>query len=115
MEVLLGPTFTIDVSPHARDQQKGEEEDQTVPSRPFLKDENGSGCLMGERPEFSFGGSSERSSSIGTPGDSEDEEEEEGEVQSKLNGGLGLGSLQDSLPIKLVSFLFRFEDFRAYE
>ncbi|XP_061362552.1 protein OXIDATIVE STRESS 3 LIKE 4-like [Gastrolobium bilobum] len=103
MQVLVGPTFTVDV--------------QSSPPPPTLvmgyAGENPSNDAV-ERavplPLFD-GESSESSSSIGTPDDSEDENddvsskrennEEEEEVQSKLKKGLNsLDSLEDSLPIK---------------
>lgn len=96
MDVLVGPTFAID-----------------VPSSPPP--------YAGDRPTgnvFFAGDSSASSSSIGTPdnsddendvvspkrnrGEDEDEEEEEEEVQSKLKCLNSLDSLEDSLPIKLV-------------
>lgn len=88
----MGPTFTIESPP---------------------RDGEADGSLFGEDaqryrisgpPKFFTGGSPEpeSSSSIGTPDDSEEDEEE---VQSGLKGRTGLGSLdclEDSLPIKLV-------------
>ena len=68
------------------------------------------------RPKFFSGESSESSSSIGTPDNSDNDlsvardgdSGEEEEVQSKLREVAGLrslDSLEDSLPIKLVPFL----------
>ena len=94
----MGPTFTIDVpsSPPP----------PTAPSDQRLllnEGEVGSGFRISGQPKFFAGDLSESSSSIGTPDDSEEENEEE-EVQSGLKGALGsLDSLEDSLPIKLVS------------
>ncbi|KAF7817180.1 nucleolin 1-like [Senna tora] len=111
MELLVGPAFTIDVSSptYSGDHHTREKEEQhtAVPSCLFLSeadrrsdDHCGSDFRIGGRSELS-GYSSESSSSIGTPDDeSGDDEEEEYEVQSKLNGGLGLDSLDDSLPNK---------------
>ncbi|KAI4316212.1 hypothetical protein L6164_024211 [Bauhinia variegata] len=122
MEVLVGSTFTIDVpsSPprYGRDQSSPEADDCAVPSF-FLNDvdgrpkNDGSDYGLGGRQKFFAGDSSEGSSSIGTPDDSDNdisskrdgEVGEEDEVQSKLNeeavAGLGsLDSLEDSLPIK---------------
>lgn len=82
----MGPTFTID-----------------VPSSPPPSNQSDGRHLFLGPPKFFTGGSSEpeSSSSIGTPDDSDNDEE----VQSKLNlkgrNGLGsLDSLEDSLPIK---------------
>ena len=90
MEVFVGPTFTID-----------------VPSSPPPSNQSDGRHLFLGPPKFFTGGSSEpeSSSSIGTPDDSDNDEE----VQSKLNlkgrNGLGsLDSLEDSLPIKFVPF-----------
>ncbi|KAJ7966041.1 Stress response NST1-like protein [Quillaja saponaria] len=120
MEVLVGPTCSIDVSAAAspvygRD-HRSPEKDEHVLVQPCLffdvsggrQSNNGSGYGMGGPIKLSDDESSESSSSIGVPGDSDDESlskggaGEEEEVQSKLNrGGLGsLGSLEDSLPIK---------------
>ncbi|RDX63675.1 hypothetical protein CR513_57863 [Mucuna pruriens] len=96
MEVLVGPAFTID-----------------VPASPPPDGHAGEGIFLNGSPEddgssfrisgptkFFAGGESESSSSIGTPDESDDEEDE---VQSKLKMRTGLGSLdvlEDSLPIK---------------
>ncbi|CAL0327258.1 unnamed protein product [Lupinus luteus] len=66
--------------------------------------QNGSGFQIAGPPKFFAGGSSEseNSSTIGTPDDS-DIEDEEDEVQSNFKEKTGLGSLdslEDSLPIK---------------
>ncbi|KAK7293676.1 hypothetical protein RJT34_16549 [Clitoria ternatea] len=95
MDVLLGPTFTLDVAsspPPSFDEDRPKSD--TVPSYNFFAAE-----------------SSESSSSIGTPDDSDDEnddvslkkdqpEEKEQEIQSKLKGLDSLDSLEDSLPVK---------------
>ncbi|CAJ2643372.1 unnamed protein product [Trifolium pratense] len=80
MEVFVGPTFTINVP------------DQTREDLPTA-------FRISGPPKFFAGGSPESSSSIGTPDDSDNDEE----VQSQLKGRNGLGSLdslEDSLPIK---------------
>ncbi|KAK7260784.1 hypothetical protein RIF29_27082 [Crotalaria pallida] len=100
MEVMMGPTFTIDVqsSPPLPDHNSDDAHERTVPY-------GGSGFLVGGgKPEFFTGELSESSSSIGTPDDSDNEiddvSEEEEEVQSKLKGLNSLESLEDSLSIK---------------
>ena len=90
----MGPTFTID-----------------VPSSPpplYVSESAGN-------PYGLFSGhSSESSSSIGTPDDTDDENDvvsskrnqnksEQEEVQNTLKGLASLDSLEDSLPIKFVS------------
>ncbi|KAF7830184.1 nucleolin 1-like [Senna tora] len=93
MEVLVGPTFTLDVSSsppaYGRDQHAPcDADDHAVPS-----------CLFA-RPDDGTPDDSDNDLSFKRDGDAEEEEEE---VQSKFNGGLGLGSLdslEDSLPIK---------------
>ncbi|TKY58237.1 hypothetical protein E2542_SST15294 [Spatholobus suberectus] len=93
MDVLVGPTFTIDVPSSAAPPYDA---DRPVPSYGFFA-----------------GDSSESSSSSGTPDDSDDENdavsskrnqddenEEEEVVHSKLKGLASLDSLEDSLPIK---------------
>lgn len=104
MDVLVGPTFAINVpsSPppsYGGEHPSGDANERAVSFSPF-----GDG--------FSAGESSEASSSIGTPDDSSSdendvvspkrdrEEEEEEEVQSKFKGLDSLDSLEDSLPIK---------------
>ncbi|KAJ1420123.1 hypothetical protein SESBI_14562 [Sesbania bispinosa] len=89
MEVLMGPTFTID-APSSPPPEEG------VPS-----------FRISAPPKFFAGGESEpeSSSSIGTPDDSDNEEEEEVQSEFKRRTGLGsLDALEDSLPIKLVPF-----------
>ncbi|KAJ8758719.1 hypothetical protein K2173_000440 [Erythroxylum novogranatense] len=102
MEVLVGPTFSVDVSSPAATGEK-------LPASLFLKAEGeeaedrklvsgriGSGVGFGRTED-----SSESSSSIGAPDDSDDEEGEE--VDSSVSSNLGLGSLdslEESLPIK---------------
>lgn len=88
MDVMVGPSFSID-----------------VPSSP---------PFTGNRPTgnvFFSGDSSGSSSSIGTPDDSDIENEnvspkrnreDDEEVQSKFKGLNSLDSLEDSLPTKLV-------------
>ncbi|KAI4337425.1 hypothetical protein L6164_015846 [Bauhinia variegata] len=123
MEILVGPTFAIDVSSspprYDRDQSSPEADDRVVPSSFLLNEVDGrpknvgSGYGLGGRPKFFTSESSESSSSIGNPDDSDNdlsskrdgEVGEEDEVQSKLKEGavsvLGsLDSLEDSLPIK---------------
>jgi hypothetical protein len=107
MEVIAGPTFSIEVSEYGTDlpatgkasssSSSGEtanEDGGGVLSRP------GSGIWSGQTADYS----SESSSSIGTPGDSEDEEsEEDDDVSSKelgLRGLASMSSLEDSLPSK---------------
>ncbi|XP_010541540.1 PREDICTED: uncharacterized protein LOC104814974 [Tarenaya hassleriana] len=113
MEVMMGPTFSIDVSasaefvrdrgllppPHplpemASAADTGGSSLTDVPVRP------GSGIWSGQTAEYS----SESSSSIGSPGDSEDDDDsgEDDTVSSKerLQGLGSLSSLDDSLPIK---------------
>lgn len=91
MDVMLGPAFSID-----------------VPSSPPY-----AGNV------FFDGDSSGSSSSIGTPDDSDiendnvspkrnREEDDEDEVQSKFKGLNSLDSLEDSLPIKLVPLFYPF-------
>ncbi|KAF5461544.1 hypothetical protein F2P56_017631 [Juglans regia] len=113
MEVLVGPTFGIDVRdrssaiPSAADQR-------SVSSCLFLEDGIG-GTGDGDGLVFGIGGrgkgreaneeSSESSSSIGAPDDSEDEGDDcvsSKEILSNFKGaGLGsLGSMEDTLPIK---------------
>lgn len=113
MEVLVGPSFGIDVGDRsAADHQ------HSVSSCLFLEDGigrtgDGAGFVLG------IGGrgkgreaneeSSESSSSIGAPDDSEDEEDDcasSKEVLSSFKGaGLGsMGSMEDTLPIKYIFF-----------
>lgn len=102
----MGPTFTIDVSSssppsppsYPRDHlPTSDPDDHTVPS-----------CLSA-CPASLDAESSESSSSIGTPDDSDndlsfskdgDAREDEEEVQSKFHGLGSLDALEDSLPIK---------------
>ncbi|CAK8568746.1 unnamed protein product [Lathyrus sativus] len=95
MEVLVGPTFTIDVpsSPPPSDQTDGRR-------RLFMNEDEVPTTFRISRPEKFFGGGSpESSSSIGTPDDSDNDEEVQS--QMKTRNGLGsLDSLEDSLPIK---------------
>ncbi|KAI9106396.1 hypothetical protein K1719_021924 [Acacia pycnantha] len=108
MEVLVGPTFTIEVSSSSSPSPPppsyprehlptADPEDHTVPS-----------CLL-RRPGSLDADSSESSSSIGTPDDSDndlsiskdgDAQEYDDEVQSKFHGLGSLDALEDSLPIK---------------
>ncbi|XP_047167403.1 uncharacterized protein LOC124836280 [Vigna umbellata] len=91
MEVLVGPAFTIDVPADGNSSE----------DRIFLNgspESDRSNIRISGPPKF-FTGESETSSSIGSPDDSDNEEE----VQSKLKIRTGLGSLdamEDSLPIK---------------
>ncbi|KAI5403496.1 protein OXIDATIVE STRESS 3 LIKE 4 [Lathyrus oleraceus] len=95
MEVLVGPTFTIDVpsSPPPSDQTVGRR-------RLFMNEDEAPTAFRISGPaKFFGGGSPESSSSIGTPDDSDNDEE----VQSQMKPRSGLGSLdslEDSLPIK---------------
>ncbi|GMJ15815.1 hypothetical protein like AT5G24890 [Hibiscus trionum] len=89
MEVLVGPTFAIDVA--------------ASPAPAYAPKENISSSSLLFIKEDEVGGGSDpddSSSSIGSPGDSdvEEEEEEDGVVSSAGIGGLA--SLEDSLPIK---------------
>ena len=97
---MVGPTFSID-----------------VPSSPPF-------AGAGNRPNgnlFFSGDSPESSSSIGTPDDSDiendnvspkrnrdEEDDDDDEVQSKFKGLISLDSLEDSLPIKLVPLFLNF-------
>ncbi|MED6225330.1 hypothetical protein PIB30_092697 [Stylosanthes scabra] len=119
MELLVGSAFTIEVPsspPHATAEYHAEPppisdaattseiERDVTKSNSFFGD--GSGFRAGGKAGFFTGDSSESSSSIGTPDDSDIEndavskEDDEEEVQSKLNGLNSLDSLEDSLPIK---------------
>ncbi|OMO90608.1 hypothetical protein COLO4_19023 [Corchorus olitorius] len=111
MEVLVGPTFGV-ASSAATFVRDRPQEKISSSSCLFLKEDDvvggaddptgdGSGSDRGS-PELS----SDSSSSIGVPGDSSDEEEDEdGVVSSGPSLGLAsLSSIEDSLPIKLVSF-----------
>lgn len=96
MGVSPGPTFTIDDGGGGSENQ----EDGSIPR------------VMEPPQFFTADGSSESSSSIGTPDDSEDEEQGEDEAQSRLNLQIGLDcldSLEESLSTRLVpSFSFYF-------
>ncbi|KAL1353150.1 hypothetical protein HN51_017073 [Arachis hypogaea] len=122
MELLVGPAFTIEVPsspPHATAEYDadrptisnagttGEIERDGTKSNSFF--DEGSGFRAGGKAGLFAGDSSESSSSIGTPDDSDiendvvspiKEDDEDEEVQSKLNGLNSLDSLEDSLPIK---------------
>ncbi|KAL5559393.1 hypothetical protein UlMin_035604 [Ulmus minor] len=112
MEVLVGPTYGIDVSSpnqaYVRDRGAVSAQDKhaaAVASSCFFLKENGGGICASGKPSPPADSSS--SSSIGAPDDDEDDvsskgEGDEEEVQSKLCGGaLGdLVSLEESLPIK---------------
>ncbi|MED6158158.1 hypothetical protein PIB30_030215 [Stylosanthes scabra] len=93
MEVLVGPTFTIDVS--------APPPPPTTAAATADQERVGSGFRISGQPKFFAGDLSESSSSsIGTPDDDDDSGDEE-EIQSGLKGGLSsLDSLEDSLPIK---------------
>ncbi|XWS70562.1 hypothetical protein CRYUN_Cryun03dG0058100 [Craigia yunnanensis] len=100
MEVLVGPTFGIEVTASAtfvRDRPQ----EKISSSCLFLKEDDVGGD--GSTPRSGLDSpdvSSESSSSIGSPVDTDDEEEE-GVVSSGGSGGLAsFGSLEDSLPIK---------------
>lgn len=101
MEILVGPTIGMEAttSAAAAVYVRERSEEKVGSSCFFLKEEDVGVSNLGS-PDVS----SESSSSIGSPGDSEDEEED-GVVSSGTSGGLAyLGSLEDSLPIKLVPF-----------
>ncbi|KAF3446511.1 hypothetical protein FNV43_RR11690 [Rhamnella rubrinervis] len=115
MEVLVGPTFAIDVSssPAAYVRDRGPvpaQDKHAVAPCLFLKDEGlGSGIgICGTQKAPQEEDSSGSSSSIGVPDDSDEDDAsskgdgEGDEVQSKFRGvGLGsLDSLEESLPIK---------------
>lgn len=100
MEILVGPTFTInDVpsSPPPSDQTDGHR-------RLFMNEDQVPTSFRISGPSKFFGGGSpESSSSIGTPDESDNDEEVQS--QMKTRSGLGsLDSLEDSLPIKFVPF-----------
>lgn len=117
MEVLVGSTFGIEVAASAtyvrdRPQEKISSSSSSAAACVFIKEHDAGGAdPTGEGTGSDLGSpelSSESSSSIGAPGDSDDEEEE-GVVSSGGSGGLAsLVSIEDSLPIKLVSFSFFF-------
>ncbi|CAN6721284.1 unnamed protein product [Malus baccata var. baccata] len=102
MDVLVGPTFSIDVSSY------GPAQTQDNRHRGGLYLNQNRGAAVVEEA------SSDSSSSIGVPDDSEEEEDSKDddgyEVQSKFNSGGGsgrglgslgsFGSLEESLPIK---------------
>ncbi|XP_058785810.1 protein OXIDATIVE STRESS 3 LIKE 4-like [Vicia villosa] len=95
MEILVGPTFTIDVpsSPPPSDQTEERR-------RLFMNEvEAPTSFRISGSSKFFGGGSPESSSSIGTPDESDNDEEVQS--QMKTRSGLGsLDSLEDSLPIK---------------
>ena len=101
----MGPTLTIDVNsslPQPSDQTDGRRfflngVSEEVPTTDFQ---------ISGLPKFFAGGLSEpeSSSSIGTPDESDSDEEEVQSVFKKINGLGSLDSLQDSLPIKFVPF-----------
>ncbi|CAI8599751.1 unnamed protein product [Vicia faba] len=95
MEVLVGPTFTIDVPPTPSPPPS----DQTDRRLFINEDEVPATFRISGPPKFFGGGSPESSSSIGSPDDSDNDEEVQS--QMKTRSGLGsLDSLEDSLPIK---------------
>ncbi|XWS26106.1 hypothetical protein CRYUN_Cryun26dG0002200 [Craigia yunnanensis] len=96
MEVLVDPTFGIEVATSAANFVTERPQEKISSSCLFLKEDD----VGGDDPTpRSLDVSSESSSSIGTPGDS-DNEEEEGVVSSGGSIGLAsLGSIEDSLPI----------------
>ncbi|CAH2044382.1 unnamed protein product [Thlaspi arvense] len=107
MEVMAGPTFSIEVSEYGSDLPATEKASSSSSSGETLNEDGGglsrpgSGIWSGQTADYS----SESSSSIGTPGDSEDEEsgEEDDDVSSKelgLRGLASMSSLEDSLPSK---------------
>ncbi|XP_065850632.1 protein OXIDATIVE STRESS 3 LIKE 4-like [Euphorbia lathyris] len=98
MEVLVGPTFGIEVSSSSSAAAYVSSQDENSPPCIFLKEDEivGSGSLIGA-PDASSGSSS----SIGSPDDSEDEEGEEvNSVILSKSGLSSLDSLEESLPIK---------------
>ncbi|KDP33455.1 hypothetical protein JCGZ_07026 [Jatropha curcas] len=112
MEILVGPTFSIEVSsptpyvvPPSQDKHHTsaaapciflkEEEDDNDVAQGMISSRIGSGIEINGPDD-----SSDNSSSIGAPDDSEEDEEEVNSVLSS-KGGLGsLDSLEESLPIK---------------
>ncbi|XP_039043281.1 uncharacterized protein LOC120182362 [Hibiscus syriacus] len=94
MEVLVGPTFGIDVaaSPaYSRDRPKDKISSSACL---FIKEDEVGGGSDPRTPDLS----SDSSSSIGSPGDSDVEDEEDGIVSSA--GLASLATIEDSLPIK---------------
>jgi hypothetical protein len=109
MEVIAGPTFSIEVSEYGTDLPANLKASSSSSGEATNEDGGGGGGLSrpgsgiwsGQTADYS----SESSSSIGTPGDSEDEESEEDndDVSSKelgLRGLASMSSLEDSLPSK---------------
>lgn len=110
MELMPGPTFSIDVSEYGSDLPAMDKASTSSSSGETANEEGGvlsrpgSGIWSGQTADYS----SESSSSIGTPGDSEEDESEEednnnDDVSSKelgLRGLASMSSLEDSLPIK---------------
>ncbi|MBA0694211.1 hypothetical protein Goari_004528 [Gossypium aridum] len=96
MEVLMGPTFAIDVAASAAAYTRDRSKD-TIPSPClFIKDDEACPGSDARSPDLS----SDSSSSIGSPGDSDVEEEDDGVVSSGESKGLSFDALEDSLPIK---------------
>ncbi|XP_010525555.1 PREDICTED: uncharacterized protein LOC104803325 [Tarenaya hassleriana] len=103
MEVMMGPTFSIDVSATAefvRDRSVAPSPPPSEMTSSFAAaapGRAGSGVWSGQTAEYS----SESSSSIGSPGESDEEEDEDVSSKEQSLRGLGsLSSLEDSLPIK---------------
>ncbi|KAE8735196.1 Exocyst subunit exo70 family protein G1 [Hibiscus syriacus] len=90
MEVMVGPTFGIEVAPSPAYSRDNISSSACL----FIKDEVGGGSDP-RTPDLS----SDTSSSIGSPGDSDVEDEEEDGVVSSA-GLASLSSVEDSLPIK---------------
>lgn len=110
MELIAKPTFSIEVSQYGTDLPATEKASSSSSSFETANEEGieesglsrpGSGIWSGQTADYSSD-----SSSIGTPGDSEEDEESENEkddVSSKelgLRGLASMSSLEDSLPTK---------------
>ncbi|EEF46794.1 conserved hypothetical protein [Ricinus communis] len=106
MEILVGPTFSIEVS---SPQDNHPRVDSAAPNCIFLKDEEddeigglistriGPGIRINELDD----NSTDSSSSIGAPDDSDEEGEEVDSGSSSSKGAIvSLDALEDSLPIK---------------
>ncbi|CAH8337555.1 unnamed protein product, partial [Eruca vesicaria subsp. sativa] len=87
----VGPTFSLEISEYRSNLSATEKASSSFFSEDTPNDE-GAGLWSGRTVDYS----SESSSSIGTPGDSEEDEEE----NDKELGLASMRSLQDSLPSK---------------
>ena len=102
----MGPTFGIEVSSTTAYVMDTAQDKHAVASCLFLNDDDGAGIRVPNKPQADE--SSENSSSIGAPEDSDDDgasshgDGDADEVQSKFRGGslASLDSLEESLPIK---------------